>query len=154
MFWGLFSFFFFFFLVAYCSWTVTLIVLSHIYVRCADKKNNPWFWCSHNIPLMIKMLNQNMTQRGTQATGLGIMIGRCSPDSQHGRPDRHSANVGCSFFRYTNDDLRNHTNQRRKQKTWTREDNPLALHCYFRSNPSQRGFRKRMLQIWQECASF
>ncbi len=46
---------------------------------------------------MIKMLNQNMTQRGTQATGLGVMIGRCSLDSQHGRYDRHPANVGCSF---------------------------------------------------------
>ena len=64
-----------------------------------------------------------MTQRGTQAIGLGVMISRCSPDSQHGTPDRHSANVGCSFFRYTNDDLRNHINQRRKQKKWTKEDN-------------------------------
>ena len=69
------------------------------------------------------MLNQNMTQRGTQATGLDIMIGRCSPDSQHGRYDRHPANVGCSFFRYMNNDLRNYTNQRRKDNTWSREDN-------------------------------
>ena len=27
---------------------------------------------------MIKMLKQNMTQHGTQATGLGVMPGRCS----------------------------------------------------------------------------
>ena len=103
---------------------------------------------------MIKMLNQNMTQRGTQATGLGVMIGRCSPDSQHGRPDRHPANVGCSCCRYTNDDLRNHSNQRRKRKTWTREGNLLARHCYFRSNSSQRSYRERMIEIWPECASF
>ena len=95
-----------------------------------------------------------MTQRVTQATGLGVMIGWCYPDSQHGRPHSHPANVGCSFIGYRNDDLRNHTNQRRKHKTWTREDNQLALHCYFRSNPIQRWYRKRMIEIWQECASF
>ena len=44
------------------------------------------------------MFNQNMTQRGTHATGLSVMIGRYSPDSQHRRPDRHPANIGCSFF--------------------------------------------------------
>ena len=73
-----------------------------------------------------KMSNLNIIQRGNQATGLGVMIGRCSPDSPHGEPDHH-ANVGCSFFRYTNDDLRSHTNQRRKRNAWTKEDNQLAL---------------------------
>ena len=58
------------------------------------------------------------------------------------------------FFRYTNEDLRNHNNQRRKHKTWTREDTQLALHSYFRSNPIQRGYRKRMIEIWKECACF
>ena len=62
------------------------------------------------------MSNLNITQRGTQATGLGVMFGRCSPDSQHGRDYRHPTNIGCSFFRFTNDDLRNHTNQRPKRK--------------------------------------
>ena len=50
--------------------------------------------------------------------------------------------------------LKNHNVQRTKRKTWTREDNQLALHCYFRSNSSRRGYRKRMIEIWQECASF
>ena len=31
------------------------------------------------------MPNSNITQRGTQASGLGVMIGRCSLDCQHGR---------------------------------------------------------------------
>ena len=53
-----------------------------------------------------------------------------------------------------NDDISNHNDQRPKRKTWTREDNQLALHCYFRSNPSQRRYRKRMIDIWQEFASF
>ena len=55
---------------------------------------------------------------------------------------------------FTNDDLSNHTNQRRQHKTWTREDNKLALHCYFMSNPSKRRYRKRMIEIWEEYARF
>ena len=108
--------------------------------------NNLWVWYSHNIPPMIKMSNHNITQLWTQAAGLGVMIGRCSPDSQHRRNGRHPTKVGCSFFKYINDDVRNHNDQRLKRKTWTREDNQLALQCYFRSNPSQRGYRKRMIE--------
>ena len=89
------------------------------------------------------MLNQNITQRETQEKCLGDMISRCSPDSQHGGSERHPPNVGCSFFRYMNDDLRNHTNQRRKHKTWTMEGNQIALHSYFSNNPIQRGYRKK-----------
>ena len=103
---------------------------------------------------MVKMSNHNITQCGTQATGLGVMIGRCSPDRHHGRPDRHPTNVGCSFFRYINDDETNHNEQRPKRRTWTREENKLVLECYFRSNPSQRGYKKRMFEIWQECSTF
>ena len=44
--------------------------------------NNPWVWYSNNILVMIKMLNQNITQCGTQTIGMDVMIGRCSPDSQ------------------------------------------------------------------------
>ena len=103
---------------------------------------------------MIKMSNLNITQCGTRATGLCVMIGRCSPETQHGRFDRHLANVGVSLFRYMNDEPRNHTNQRRKRKTWTKEDNQLALHCYFWSNPTLRGYRKRTIEIWQKYVSF
>ena len=90
----------------------------------------------------------------TQATGLGVLIGRCSRDSQHGRPDRHPVNVGSSLSRYMNGDISNHNDQRPKRKTWVREDNHLALHCCIRSNLSQRRNRKRMIEIWYECATF
>ena len=30
----------------------------------------------------------------------------------------------------------------------------IILHCYFRSNPSRSMYRKRMIEIWQECTSF
>ena len=101
------------------------------------------------------MSNHNITQRGTQATCLGVMIGRCSPNSQHGGgPDRHPTNVGCSFFRYIKDDVTNHNEQTPKCRTWTREENLLALECYIRCNPSQRGYRKRMIEIWQKRSTF
>ena len=118
--------------------------------------NYPWAWYSHIIPPLIKMSNHNIIrrQRGTQATGLGVMIGRSSPDRQHWRPDRHPTNVGCSFFKYINDNVTNHNEQRPKRRTWTREEKQLALECYFRSNPPQRGYRKRMIEIWQECVKF
>ena len=103
---------------------------------------------------MIKMSNHNITQRGTQAAGLGVMLDMCFPDGQHGRPDRHPTNVGCSFFRYINDDITNHYEQRPKRRTWTREENQLVLECYFRSNPLQRGYWKRMMEIWQERSTF
>ena len=57
------------------------------------------------------MFNQNITKRGTLLTVLGAVIVRCSPDSQHGRSDSHPANFDCSFFRYANDDLRNHKSE-------------------------------------------
>ena len=49
-------------------------------------------------------------------TGQGIMICRCSLDSQHGKLDSHPANVACSFFRYTKNEPKNYTNQRRTQR--------------------------------------
>ena len=100
------------------------------------------------------MSNHNITQRGTKATGLGVMIGRCSPDSQHGRPDRHPTNAGCSFYRYINDDVTIYNEQRPKRRTWTREDNQLAREFYFGINPSQRWYRKRMIEIWKKRSTF
>ena len=144
-------FFSFFFFVTRCQSPWLSSVTS---VSGAQNLNNPWVWYSHNIPPMIKMSNSYFTPRGTQVSDLGVMISRCSLDSQHGRADRHPANVGCSLFRYTNNDSMDPTNQRPKRKTWTREDNQLALHCYFKSNPTQRGYRKRMMEIWQELSIF
>ena len=109
--------------MARCSCTAIIAVL----VSGEQIINNPWVWYSHIIPPMIKMSNHNITQRGTQATGLGVMIGRCSPDSQHGRPDSHATNVSCSFFRYINDDVRNHNDERPQRKTWIGKR--TNLHC-------------------------
>ena len=72
------------------------------------------------------MPNLNITKRGTHSTSLGVMISRCSPDSQHGRPSRHPANAGCSLFKCMNDHIINHNDERPKRKTWTRKT--IILH--------------------------
>ena len=77
------------------------------------------------------MLNQNMSERGAQATGLGVMIGRCFSYNQHGSYDHHPANVGCSLFRYTNSELRNHTNQRCKHKNGLGKTTNLHYNAIF-----------------------
>ena len=33
---------------------------------------------------------------------------------------------------------------------WTKELNKLIMKCYLMSDPSKRGFRKRMLKIWND----
>ena len=106
------------------------------------------------------MTNRNLNQHGPEITGLGVMIGRCFLDRQHGGSDSILRMLvvlfpGTQFsFRYTNDeqiDLSHQTPQRRK---CTREENKLALYCYFRINPTKRGYRKIMIEIWAESGIF
>ena len=141
------GFFYFFFLWPsfheQSPWLFSVISMSDTLII---KKS--WVWYSHNIPPMIQISIHNITQSWSQATCLGVMIGWCSPDCQHGRFNSHPANVGCSFFRYTNGDLRCLNNQRCQFKAFAREDNQIALHSYFRNIASQRWSRKRMIKIW------
>ena len=80
--------------------------------------------------------------------GLGVKIGKCCLDSKNGSPSWHPTNVGCSTFRYTKQLL----NSERPTEKWTREDNKHVLNCYFKSNPTQIVFRKRIIEIWAESA--
>ena len=104
-----------------------------------------------------------INQHGAQTTGLGVIISRCSLDTQHGGTAQHPANVGCSSSRYTKDSSFRSTNneqvahsqQRPQRRTWTREDfKKLTLFCYFRSNPAKRGYRKRIIEIWAKFGRF
>ena len=93
---------------------------------------------------MIKCQIQILDNVGPRAQdpGSGVMIGRCSLDSEHGRSNRHPANVGCSFFRYTNGDLRNLINQRPKRK---------ALKT---NNLHYTAILGVMMEIWLELTNF
>ena len=98
------------------------------------------FWTFTNDLDTYKNVESKYDTRGTQAT-----VQR----SAGSLPIANiNANVSYYFLRYRNDELRNHTNHRCKHKTWTGEDNRLALHSYFRSNPAQRGYMKTMIEIW------
>ena len=48
------------------------------------------------------------------------------------------------------------TKQELKSETPTQdsEDNKLAPHCNFRSNPTQRGYRKGLIEIWKQCIRY
>ena len=40
------------------------------------------------------------------------------------------------------------------RKTWNKEVNKLIMRCFIESNPSTRGYSKRMLAIWKEIGVF
>ena len=79
-----------------------------------------------------------------QITDLSIIIGRCSLDNQQAGFSQHPVNVGCSNFRYTNNDQGNHSMDRYQ---WKNE----PKNCY---NQTEIGNRKRMIEIWTESTGF
>ena len=99
------------------------------------------------------MLKQNLTWRGTQVTGLGVMIGRCSPDTQHRRPDRHPANIGSSFFQVHEWRVKNYTNQKRKNKFIDEGRQPTCTTLLFYQQPYTKRIQEKNY-IMQECSSF
>ena len=40
------------------------------------------------------------------------------------------------------------------RRKWSDEDNRIAMMCYIASEPKQRGYRKRMVKIWEEQGTF
>ena len=90
--------------------------------------NNSWVWYSHNIqPMIYQLSNRNITQRRTQASRPGCHDQQVLPGLPTWGPNQHPVDVGCSFFRYTNEDPTNLTNQRHKQRKWSRERTNLHL---------------------------
>ena len=64
------------------------------------------------------MTNPNITERGIQTTGLGLMIGRFSLDSRYEGHETHPANVGClGGGGNTNDEIRNTNAENGRRKT-------------------------------------
>ena len=40
------------------------------------------------------------------------------------------------------------------RRRWNKEVNKLVMRCFFRSEPTKRGYRKRMFGIWKEIGVF
>ena len=36
------------------------------------------------------------------------------------------------------------------RKKWTKEVNKLVMKCFYKSYPSKKGYRSRMMNIWRE----
>ena len=60
----------------------------------------------------------------------GLSPGKDSRAQQPG-PGRHQA-----------------TAENRRMK-WTKEVNKIVMKCYIKSDPSKRGYRKRMMEFWK-----
>ena len=81
----------------------------------------------------------NITTNGVNGAGTdnseSFASGRCTTEQQRG-PGRHPV-TGAN-----------------KRIKWTKEFNKLAIECFLRSQPNIRGYRKRMLTIWNEKGLF
>ena len=41
-----------------------------------------------------------------------------------------------------------------KRRKWTSQENKIVMECYLLSEPKIRGYRKRMLSLWQQKGMF
>ena len=71
---------------------------------------------------------------GSQLAEQGPSSGRCS---RQGNIGRHHANPVIS-----------------KRRKWTSQENKIVMECYLLSEPKIRGYRKRMLSLWQQKGMF
>ena len=40
------------------------------------------------------------------------------------------------------------------RRKWSKDDNRIAMECFIRSKPENRGYRRRMISIWQDRVMF
>ena len=71
---------------------------------------------------------------GSRLAEQGPSSGRCSRQRNIGR---HHANPVIS-----------------KRRKWTSQENKVVMECYLLSKPKIRGYRKRMLSLWQQKGMF
>ena len=71
---------------------------------------------------------------GSRLAEQGPSSGRCSGQGNIGR---HHANPVIS-----------------KRRKWTSQENKIVMECYLLSEPKIRGYRKRMLSLWQQKGMF
>ena len=71
---------------------------------------------------------------GSRLTEKGTSSGRCSRQANIGR---HHVNPVIS-----------------KIRKWTGQENKIVMECYLLSEPKIRGYRKRILSLWQQKGIF
>ena len=87
---------------------------------------------------MSEMSNSNIEDNGVNEIGTnseGLSPGRCTMAQQHG-PGRHPATA------------------RRTRRKWSHEENRVVMECFYKSNPKEIGYRKRMHNLWSEEGMF
>ena len=77
---------------------------------------------------------QTNNVNGSRLAEQGPSSGRCS---RQGNIGRHYANPVIS-----------------KRRKWTSQENKIVMECYLLSEPKIRGYRKRMLSLWQQKGMF
>ena len=40
------------------------------------------------------------------------------------------------------------------RRKWSKDDNIIAMECFIRNKPENRGYRRRMISIWQDRGMF
>ena len=40
------------------------------------------------------------------------------------------------------------------RRKWSKDDHIIAMECFIRSKPENRGYRRRMISIWQDRGMF
>ena len=40
------------------------------------------------------------------------------------------------------------------RRRWTKEVNKLMMRCFYQSDPTRRGYQKRMIAVWREIGTF
>ena len=86
------------------------------------KKINPLVRYSHNIQSKKRDKSKSKSMWVSDYRS-GVMISRCSAESQNGGLGLRPLSVGCSYFRYTNNKKqRNLAPERHRRKTKTKAD--------------------------------
>ena len=86
------------------------------------------------------MMSENNDIHNTDA-GAGILYER--PMSGRGRSEASQVVIP-----------RNPRHAEKQRTNWTKEMNKIVIKCFYKSDPSKRGYRKRMHKIWKEEGLF
>ena len=81
-----------------------------------------------------------------------ILNGESATNSQRGSP---SPNLVGMPEQVLPDRIQTaHNRIRIARRKWSKNDNKLATECYINSEPDKRGYRRRMISLWQDKRMF